>query len=726
MARIVPLYTSGEKDGLSYDPGVEFAFKDNEINITYIFPGFTIADATRNIKEKRWPFKEVKIPGSGFYSVDTEPLLPSLGRFVQIPPDHQVADVVSAKYDPVEIDQVLITWAEQTVSDKGKVEFSEETYAKDEFLPTENVVVHGDPYYMDGYKVILVHVRPLQYNPRARLLRGYGKIIVTITLERSVMDEKRKLNERALTDPSNNTGAFGNLILNPKRRSFERESFTPLSFDSVAANPDIPEFLIIYGENLKGPAERLGDWKIKRGLRTEVKSIDEILGAGNNDTLEVKREKIKEYIRLMRGKLYSTLRYVLLFGDVDKIPFSRKGADGEITDHYFYTQRDADDGECLLPWVSGGRIPVDETKADCVVDQIILYEKNPPDDDPEYYKKMTFAAHFEDCEDSGNRFSRSPDGRAEANFVKTMEDIRGHEIFEDFVINRVYFSRTPKEKEYIYRDGTPVPQEVKDIIVLNEDGATGDIIDYINEGQLIVCHRGHGWWTGWEEPSFKINDLSSISNYRPDNQQPISNDRPCVLFNISCLTGEFNREQKCFAEEILANDKVYIPSLIAATSTSYRWHNDSLAKALFDAIYPGIIPAFPAANTAYPVRYRRIGDMLNYAKAFLLVKHGANDETKSQFELYHVFGDPTLEIWGNQPPTLELEARIMMDVLKIKLNICPKGSVITIWKDGELLKRKEPSSISLTIALEDFQKNPPYTICLSAPGYRFAEKTVDV
>ena len=715
MAKIIPLYTSGEKNGLSDEPVVKCAFEDNEINITYIFPGFTMTDATRNIKEEWWPFKEVKISGTGFCSVDTEPLLPSLGRFVQIPPEHRVANVVSVRYDPVEINQVLITWAEQTVSDKGRVGFSEETYAKNEFLPKENVVVHRDPYYMDGYKVILVQVRPLQFNPQTRLLRGYGKIIVTITLERSEMDEKEKLNERALTDPTNNPEGFGNLLLNPKRRFFERESFTPLSFDSVAANPETPEFLIIYGENLKRPAERLRDWKIMRGLKTGIKSIDEILGSGDNDTVEVKREKIKERIRRMRGKLYSTLRYVLLFGDVDKIPVSQaKGADGETTDHYFSTPKNADGGECLLPWVSGGRIPVEESGADCVIDRIIRYEKTPPVD-PEYYKRMTFAAYFLDCESAEDRYSRYRDGRAEQNFMKTMEDIRGHKTFQDFAVNRVYFSKTPKEKEYIYRDGTPVPQEVKNDVILSENEATTELIRYINEGQLIVCHRGHGLWDGWEEPSFKIPDLTSISN-----------DWPCVLFNINCHTGDFDETAKCFAEEILANDDVNIPSLIAATFSSKRWHNDSLTKALFDAIWPGIIPVFPTTNTSYPVRYRRIGDILNYAKAYLLVKHDVNDETKGQFELYHIFGDPTLEIWVNQPPALGLDARIMMDVLSIELNTCPKGSVITIWNGNELLKRKEPSSINLTIALRDLRKNPPYSICLSAPGYRFAEKTVGV
>jgi len=166
------------------------------------------------------------------------------------------------------------------------------------------------------------------------------------------------------------------------------------------------------------------------------------------------------------------------------------------------------------------------------------------------------------------------------------------------------------------------------------------------------------------------------------------------------------------------------PTLIAANFITSTWHNDSMAKALFDALWPGIIPAFPKTNISNPVKNRRLGDLLNYAKAYLLVKHGANAETKEQFELYHIIGDPTLEIWGNEPSSVRLHASIMRDTLYIKINTCPRDAVLTIWHRDKLLKRIKPLRTRATLPLKDLGKDPPYSICLSAPGCRFTEITV--
>lgn len=703
MPRIIPIYGSGS-EGLSDEPEVKVNYKNKgeKIIITYIFPGYSISNVKRKVNNKWKHFREVGMSGTGFYSVDADPLLPSFGRFVQIPPNSRVVKVRSRRFNRIPDKKYTITWAEETVWDEDAIRFVKKVYEVDKFLP-EKVVEHSGPYYMDGYKVLLVHVRPLQYNPGERLLSIWGKMKVYIKLskiEDSEIEEEEKLYEWALPDPFNNLEGFGNLILNPGREVFEEIEHKRNPRADISDERRKTEFLIIYDKDLKRPAERLKAWKEKRGIRTKIVSIK---------TVRNRPEKIKKYIQYERLTRSPRLRYVLLFGDVDKITVSQEeGRHAEITDHYFYTHKDADNSECLLPWVSGGRIPVEkEEDGMSVVDQIIRYEKEPPFD-PEYYKRMTVAGCFEASKDEEGGYQ---DGRANENFMKTMEDIRKHMISQGFEVNRVYFSNTKKSKPFIYRDGTPVPQEVKDEIITDKNTATKLLIGYINEGQLIACHRGHGWWDGWCEPRFKINDLTSISS-----------DCPCALFNINCYTGDFDEPEKSFAEQILTLNGG-APALISANSLTYRWRNDSMAKALFDAIWPGIIPAFPKTNVSYPVKNRRFGDLLNYAKAYLLVRHGANPETKEQFEMYHIIGDPTLEIWEDEPSSVRLRASIMRDILYIKMNTCPRDAVLTIWHRDNLLKRIKPLSPWETIALKDLGKDPPYSICLSAPGYRFAEVT---
>ena len=588
--------------------------------------------------------------------------------------------------------------------DEDAVRFVTKVYEADNFFP-EKVVEYSGPYYMDGYKALLVHVRPLQYNPAKKLLRIYGKIRVYIGLaeiENSEIEEEDELYKWTLTDPINNLGGFGNLILNPGSEAFQDIAHSRQLMAETSGSHGKTEFLIIYGEDLKRPAEKLKTWKEKRGIRTKTVSIKTV---GNWP------EKIKGYIQYERLTRSPHLRYVLLFGDVDKITVSQQeGRHAEITDYYFYTHKDAENSECLLPWVSGGRIPVGkEADGMSVVDQIIRYEKDPPFD-PEYYKRVTVAGSFEASEDQEGGYL---DKRAKDNAMKTLEEIRKHLLSQGFEVNRVYFSNTDKRKPYIYRDGTPVPQELKEHIITDQDTAAKLLISYLNEGQLIACHRGHGWWDGWLEPRFTTKDLKSISS-----------DRPHVLFSINCLTGSFHEPSKdVFSRKMLALNGGP-PTLIAANFITSTWHNDSVAKALFDALWPGIIPGFPKTNKSCPVKNRRVGDLLNYAKAYLLVQHGANTETKEQLELYHIIGDPTLEIWEDKPSSLRLHASIMGDTLYITMNICPTAAVLTIWHRDNLLKRIKPLSPREAVALNDLGRRPPSSICLSAPGFRFTEARV--
>ena len=75
------------------------------------------------------------------------------------------------------------------------------------------------------------------------------------------------------------------------------------------------------------------------------------------------------------------------------------------------------------------------------------------------------------------------------------------------------------------------------------------------------------------------------------------------------------------------------PSLLAATQCSGTWRNDSLIKALFDAMWPGVIAGFPGSNASYAIKYNRLGDILNYGKSYLMVAHGTNSGVQHHFEI---------------------------------------------------------------------------------------------
>lgn len=684
----------------SEKPVVSVEELEDRIEIGYIFPGFTMGDNEQQLDDQTLPFKEVGISGAGFVSESGKPLLPSFGRFVQIPPgcDYKVS---TKKSKPIKIEDILVTPAQEQATDQadetGVFEYDTEAYGEDAPYPAD-VVQIGEPQNLDDYKVLAIHVRPLQYSPGKRQLVGYSNIKVTIKLTAKEVDEE-EMEEFPLMDPSVNREGYGNLVLNPRRRIVERIPVNRIP-GPIVIKPRGPEFLIIYDDKLKGAAQLLADWKKRKGLITETVSIATV---GNSVA------KIKKYIRVRRRFFLSRLRYVLLLGDVAAIASEERA--GNTTDHYYFTKKDpAHASDCVLPSVSGGRIPVSSLDdANAVVKQIIDYERTPPCD-PDYYRRMTFAAYFQD--------DGPQNGRANRAYMKTMEGIRKHMTSIGFAVERVYVSNNPNPQQY--KDGTAVPAEVRNAIVDGDD-ATDMLISETSEGQLVVGHRDHGGETGWVHPRFRKEHLQSIlSPY------------PSIFYSINCRTGRFDyNPSDSFAEDIMEM-KGGAPSLVAPTEYSGTWRNDSLMKALFDAMWPGVIAGFPDANASYAIKHNRLGDILNYAKSYLLVAHGTNAGVKGHFEMYHVVGDPTLQLWAEEPAPIRLKASIWRNNLNIHVRPVPAEAVVTIWYRGKLVKRAALSSARISIPVSDLRLTPSrmpalrryIEVCVSAPCHRYTQTRV--
>lgn len=286
-----------------------------------------------------------------------------------------------------------------------------------------------------------------------------------------------------------------------------------------------------------------------------------------------------------------------------------------------------------------------------------------------------------------------------------------------FDVERVYVSNNPSPQ--LYKDGTPVPTEVSESIV-DGNTATDLMISETSEGQLTIGHRDHGNTDGWAEPAFHDTHLKGIhSSY------------PSIFYSINCLTGRFDANPfDSFAEAALKMDGGP-PSLIAATELSGTWRNDSMIKALFDAMWPGVIPTFPGSTASYPVRANRLGDILAYAKSYLLVAHGATSGVKNHFEIYHVIGDPTLQLWPDLPGVVRLRAWIKDLKLHVTMSRCPQGTVVTIWHGKRLVKRIVPQFTRFTLPLRQMMlaelsgahvaRRGDLSVCFGAPGYRFTE-----
>jgi hypothetical protein len=676
------------------NPVVTVQESETSITITYDFLGFYLSDDTRKVQGKKIQFEQVNIPHTGFLAKSGKPLLPSFGRYVQIPSGFDYSVTVEHG-EPVQFEDILILPAQEQVVDQEddtEFEYDTEFYQKDVVYPKDVVEVSG-PYVIKGNNALLVHVHPLQYNPKKKKIIGYSTIIVTLDF----FGSRGPLYKTAAGPGDYETDREASpFFLNAGRPPRPSPIPRPPPPDELE-EPEEPgkyekEFLIIYHDTLKNAAQILAAWKTMRGILTDVVPLADI-GSTVDD--------IKKYIRKRRRHNTSLLRYVLLLGDVELIPSEKitgSPAGHNITDYYYSTPEDPHNTEYVFPWLAVGRIPVHTPKeAETVVQKIITYEKNPPEN-PEYYHRMVFAAYFQD--------KRPRDGQADRAYMKTMETIRERMVSLGFTVERVYVSSNPDVIAYI--DGVPVSEAVQKIIA-DEDLATDTLVSALFKGCLIIGHRDHGGRSGWVHPKFRINHLDKITG-----------GTPSIFYSVNCLTGRFDLKQPrdSFAEKILKM-KGGAPSVIAATRPSHTWLNDDLMKALFDAVWAGVLPLFPESAESYSVKCNRLGDILNYAKLYLPVTmSGSLQYVKDHFEIYHVIGDPTLEVWTHPP--IEVELRVLEDrgYLDIFLPGCPRECVITVWYKTTLITRIEPMSSHVRIPLRE-TPSTDISVCFWAPGYKF-------
>lgn len=705
MREFVPL----DLDGLpeTYDittlegqPIVEVVESDRKIELSYRFTGFFRSPRERDVQGTSTRFDVLHIGAAGYLMASGRPQLPSFGRYVQIPPGAGFKVHAETTTPPVVLSDVLVHPAQVRMTDEPTrpvFEFDRAFYELDEDYPRDLVAVTG-PFEVDGYTALLIHVRPLQYNPRRKQLRAFPRIVVHVALEAPVGEP---LPRPRWVEPYN---AFGNLMLNPKRGIWERVGFVEPPRPLV--RPIGPQLLIVHAPQFAQAAATLAAWKRRRGLLTDLLEFD----LGDYPDPQTGMAALKGEIRMNRGAPGSRLRYVLLFGDGDDIPFETRGTNA--TDYYYSTETDyAPAAPFAFPWLSLGRIPVrDATEAAAVVSQIVGYEKSPPTD-PAYYERFICAAHFET--------NTAPDGaHDDRDYAFTMETIRAFLVSQGRDAERVYTCDT-SVRPLLYMDGQLVPADVEAAIV---PAGTAELrlVDATTEGCAVIAHRDHGDESGWYMPPFTMTSLDQVTG-----------DVPSIFYSVNCLTGSFHgtTSGECFAEKNLRLPGT-APTIIAATEPSGTWLNNAMMLALFDGTYGGLLPTFPGTTTSYPVRANRIGDLLNYARTYLPVALPGTD-VRSHCEMYHVLGDPSLEVWAHEPNPLHISTRAGRGMLHVTLNPLPPDCVLTIWLGGTFVTRFTPASAHVSLPLPPGPLKPPpfgrprlLAICAWAPGFRFAETHV--
>lgn len=478
------------------------------------------------------------------------------------------------------------------------------------------------------------------------------------------------------------------------------------------------EFLIITDPAFRPAADTLRNWKVSKGISTLVVETGNDPGdAGTTNAA------IKAYIKNRYDTCLTRPSYVLMLGDAEQIPpFYRTTTYGDSagTDLDYSLMSGAD----ILPDLAYGRIPVDTlNQANTVINKIVAYEDTPPVN-ADFYDTAAMASYFQCC-----RPDVVNDGTDSRSFLETSELIRNHLLGQGYAVERIYDTSTayhndPGEASYYnaatrstvpnrYYNNALLPADLRAGSGFVWDGNSADVVDAFNDGRFLIMHRDHGGINGWGDPGFGTGNIAAVNN---GALLP-------VVYSVNCASGLWDNETRnpandyytyntnmagvYWAESLLRQDDGAI-GVIGDTRNSPTWANSALARGLFDATWPGLVPAFGGAGSI-----KRLGDILNHAKLYMAGQVGvaqtAGSVTASQSNtniiLYHVLGDPTLQMWTSNPHQIFLPPWIKYIEVKPnwwRIGYPVEGAVITALQDGEPVARgRVVNGSAILVALGD-------------------------
>ena len=617
-------------------------------------------------------FTQLDIPGTdstggapGF------PAIPVLRRFVAVPEGAEVTagiivqggrtvgmNLVPTQFQAADQTQDP-TWPPDpsTFVDPAFVK-DPQAYGSDNTWPTMVVSVTPAGHSRD-LNLYLVEVASGQYNPVRKALTLFDGVDVKLSFTGGtgvfISDAMTSPFE---SRPDNYTGAVLNVSAISK---YVGKRPTPRSMGE--------ELMILTHPSLRAAADTLAAWKNDKGIVTNVFEV----GSG---TERATNQSILDLIKSEYAHAVIRPSYALLLGDSEFIPpwyvtANEPGLVGSPTigtDYRYASFTGATPG--VTPDIAVGRIPVDTVAdANVVVNKIVNYEKTPPGlASQAFYSNATIASQFQCC-----RKDTSAVGLDQRSFVETSEFVRNTLNGAGKTVQRIYTrtvdngcpSCSPPDPPYTgdptprkYNDGSALPADLAPGSGFGWAGSEADIIASWNAGKFLFVHRDHGGPGGWGNPGFSWADASALTN---GSLLP-------VVFSVNCASGLFDNESSggalgtvanaaYFSERLLTNPNGGAVGVLGDTRNSPTWANSALLRGFIDAIYPTAIPGFGSAKSQ-----RRLGDILNHGKLYLLTQVGAPGVNASnsgdELNLWNCLGDPTLEIWTKFPYAKTLPANL--------------------------------------------------------------------
>jgi hypothetical protein len=603
---------------------------NRSVIINYSAPELNI----ENIVNTEGTYYRLSIPGHISTTVPGKPELPVYCRLISIPEgaDYQVkiSGVISSRINPSlkRIKGILYPSQVGETKEPQKKEpgfvIDKTEYASKGLISSDTVRI--EPVGKAGnVQLSNIVISPVRYNPHSNTL----DIITSMKIEVSFR---------------NKSGAFIKSLLPQSalfNESLSKEVINLTRGDVIPGFTNQPvKMIIITDTAFRKQLEPFIKWKTQKGFKVIVLYKGTGLAGNNYTQLKVTLTKIYN----ASSEADPPPEYLLIIGDVNRVPYYGTGTPGNITDMYY---GEFNGGGDYIPEMYVGRLPVaDTTELKTVVHKIIQYEKFQFADTNKFYNGAIATA--------GN----------DAGYANYMN---GQVKYA--VTNYLTAANKIKEQHFYYPQTDLIRQK-------------DSITRLINQGTSFINYSGHGDASGWLHLNIKSADITSLTNKYM---------YPFIISN-ACRTAEFDNTNSFGNRLVVTADKGAI-GFIGCSNDSY-WDED-----YYWAVGPGTISANPTYTGKGLGAYDRLFHthaespsdwclsmgQINFA-GNLAVSASTSSRKKYYWETYNVVGDPSvIPIIGKPVPfNISLPDTLPNGIKSLSLNVVPFSYVAishsdTLW-----------------------------------------------
>ncbi|MCQ2273286.1 MAG: C25 family cysteine peptidase [Bacteroidales bacterium] len=551
------------------------------------------------------------------------PNLPIISQFIEIPicsavkVDYQIRQTKTLdnlKYP------VMPAQPAPSKSQKGALPFVyDSAYYQSNNNEIDRVVVETMGISRDR-NVAILRVNPVIYDPTTGSLQLITAMDITLQFENADIAATQQLHSRYYSPDF----SLGHKIEGALPCSKEIRSGAPI------------HYLIVAHSSFRDQLNGFINWKKRQGFIVTVGYTDDP-NVGTTST------SIAQYTKSFYTNATEELpapTYLLLVGDVQQIPAFNARCTQPSTDHvsdlYYTTWTDGDNiPDCYIGRFSART--VDELIPQ--IEKTLLYEGyNFPNDS---YLSRGILIAGEDQGYSGDNAYRYSDPTMDYIAKTYVNASNGYTTFHYFK-NNINFAPTG-----VTVDGSC------------SAAANANILrNYYNDGYGLVNYSAHGYDDEWSKPSFNANHASAMTN----------RNMPSIMIGNCCLSGKFNTRayDECLGEALLRKgNNAGAVAYFGATNSTYWPHDFSWSVGIrsnmsntmdanYDSQHLGMYDRlFHTHNEPFSAWHITAGAM-NVAGNTAVQEYGSYQ--LYYWEIYELFGDPSLMPWLGTASTMELSS----------------------------------------------------------------------